>query len=71
MRTSRRALLLLTLCAATLPSQAQSPQKLRDEVQAAITRGVSFLKAQQNAEDGYWTTPQEPAFPGREALRRP
>jgi squalene-hopene/tetraprenyl-beta-curcumene cyclase len=62
MRTSRRTLLLLTLCAATLPSHAQNPQKLRDDVQAAITRGVSFLKAQQNAEGGYWTTPQEPAL---------
>lgn len=63
MKTPSRAfLLLLALCAAPLPAHAQSPAGLREQVQTAITRGVTFLKSQQNAEGGYWTTPQEPAL---------
>jgi squalene-hopene/tetraprenyl-beta-curcumene cyclase len=35
---------------------------LAKDVQQSITRGLDFLKAQQNAEGGYWVTPEEPAL---------
>ena len=41
---------------------AQSPVALKEDVTKAIARGTAFLKAQQNAEGGYWTTAEEPAL---------
>jgi squalene-hopene/tetraprenyl-beta-curcumene cyclase len=34
----------------------------KQEVQQAITRGVDFLKAQQNPESGHWVTKEDPAI---------
>src|SRR5882757_4608149 len=64
--TLTRTLVCAALCAAitasaqtTLPARTAS---LKQEIQLAISRGLTFLKSTQNKETGSWSTPEEPAL---------
>lgn len=52
----------LALCT-SLPAQDKNAS-LRQELDIAISKGLNFLKQQQNKEDGSWSTPEEPAITG-------
>ncbi len=60
-------LALAGMLAATAPAPAQSTQpdrfaSLRQEIELSITRGLNFLKQQQNKETGAWSLATEPAI---------
>ncbi|RBP44674.1 squalene-hopene/tetraprenyl-beta-curcumene cyclase [Roseimicrobium gellanilyticum] len=52
----------LALCS-SLPAQDKNAS-LRQELDIAISKGLNFLKQKQNAADGSWSTPEEPAITG-------
>jgi squalene-hopene/tetraprenyl-beta-curcumene cyclase len=52
----------LALCT-SLPAQDKNAS-LRQELDIAISKGLNFLKQQQNKADGSWSTPEEPAITG-------
>lgn len=55
--------LLAPICLGiALSSATAQPSATKAEVQAAITRGIDFLKAQQNKEGGHWVTTEDPAL---------
>src|SRR5437763_1820671 len=59
------AIALALSSAGFLPAQSTQPDRnasLRQEVELAIGKGLSFLKQQQNKETGAWSTPEEPAI---------
>lgn len=61
--------LVAALAAQTAAVSAQSTQpdkhaSLKQEIELSISRGLTFLKAQQNKETGAWSTPDEPAITG-------
>lgn len=61
--------LVAALAAQTASVSAQSTQpdkhaSLKQEIELSISRGLTFLKAQQNKETGAWSTPEEPAITG-------
>ncbi len=62
----KRRQLLATSLAATLAlgsaRAAQDNESLRQEIDIAISKGLNFLKQKQNAADGSWSTPEEPAI---------
>ena len=56
---------LVCALGSSLLAQGAIPDRFastRQEVQLAISRGITFLKAQQNRESGAWSTPDEPAI---------
>ncbi|WP_395748656.1 prenyltransferase/squalene oxidase repeat-containing protein [Prosthecobacter sp.] len=50
----------ISFCFFLLTGAAMAQTK--QEVQGAISRGVEFLKGQQNAESGHWVTKEDPAL---------
>jgi squalene-hopene/tetraprenyl-beta-curcumene cyclase len=59
------ALALVGSLPLTLRSQSTQPDRnasLRQEIELSISRGLNFLKGQQNKETGAWSTPEEPAI---------
>jgi len=70
MKTNRLTLLLaaLALAASSTSAWSQTTQpdrnaSLKQEIEIAIGKAVSFLKSQQK-DTGYWSTPDEPAVTG-------
>lgn len=67
---STLSLLVLALCGPVISSGQEkigpgpdgSNVSLKLELQRAITKGVAFLKSQQNAESGAWSDTDTPAF---------
>ncbi|MDB6070089.1 MAG: Cycloartenol synthase [Verrucomicrobiales bacterium] len=51
-----------------LPASAQGDVSLKNEVQAAITKGLRFLASRQNAEKGYIGDPDYPAITALAAM---
>ena len=60
------ATLLLPLGGAIVAqtNPADRHASLRQEIQLAISRGITFLKSQQDKASGAWSTPDEPAVTG-------
>jgi len=59
-----KCLLMVSLTVSTAASRADDSQQLgpdRDNLQAAVSHGVEFLKLTQ-ADDGSWTSPQQPGI---------
>ncbi|CAN5844799.1 terpene cyclase/mutase family protein [soil metagenome] len=59
--------LIAVLAAQTASVSAQSTQpdqhaSLKQEIELSISRGLTFLKTQQNKETGAWSTAEEPAI---------
>ena len=64
----RRRLITTTLAAslalsASLPAQDKNVS-IRQEVELAISKGLNFLKSQQDKDTGSWSLPDEPAITG-------
>lgn len=60
----KAAILLTTLLFSNLASlcPAQTTSASKEDVQKAITRGLDFLKSQQNKDGGHWVTTEDPAL---------
>lgn len=63
MKPPRLSIVLLTLSTLVpTAARAQAPDiSFRHEVEHAIDRGLDWLKASQNATNGSWSTPDQPA----------
>lgn len=64
LRLTSAALFSLALCS-PVQGQTSLPDRnasLRQEIELAISKGLNFLKQQQNKETGAWSTPEEPAI---------
>ena len=64
LRLASASLFSLALCG-LLQAQTSLPDRnasLRQEIELAVSKGLNFLKQQQNKEGGYWSTPEEPAI---------
>jgi squalene-hopene/tetraprenyl-beta-curcumene cyclase len=58
---------LATLCQSPLRAQTTAParnESLKQEIQLAYARGLSFLKSKQNAQTGQWGDAEPVAFTG-------
>lgn len=54
--------LLFGALAGLPPAQAQNSAASKQDVQKAITKGLDFLKAQQDKDGGHWVTTEDPAL---------
>lgn len=64
LRLTSAVLFSLALCS-PVQGQTSLPDRyasLRQEIELAISKGLNFLKQQQNKETGAWSTPEEPAI---------
>lgn len=61
---TRPRFLTLALISCCIVGQAQAADiaPLKQDLRQAITKGLTWLKAQQNADGGFWVTPDEPAL---------
>lgn len=60
-------ILTATFAVSLLHAQTTLPDRnasLKQEIELAISRGITFLKSQQNKDTGAWSTPDEPAVTG-------
>ncbi len=65
MKTATLILAATFACSSPLMAQGALPDRnasLRQEIELAISRGVTFLKSKQNKDTGAWSTPDEPAI---------
>jgi squalene-hopene/tetraprenyl-beta-curcumene cyclase len=62
---TRTAVLAFLAASFTASAQTTFPDRnasLKQEIQLAISRGLTFLKSTQNKDTGAWSTPDEPAL---------
>jgi len=62
---TRSAAFAVLAASLTVSAQTTFPDRnasLKQEIQLAISRGLTFLKSTQNKETGSWSTPDEPAL---------
>ncbi|MEZ5385855.1 MAG: prenyltransferase/squalene oxidase repeat-containing protein [Prosthecobacter sp.] len=57
-----KCFLLLLACSFGALQAATTNEALKKDIQQAITRGLEFLSAQQEAEGGFWVTSDDPAL---------
>jgi squalene-hopene/tetraprenyl-beta-curcumene cyclase len=67
MKTTALIFTVALASASSLLAQGALPDRhasLRQEIELAISRGVTFLKSKQDKDTGAWSTPDEPAITG-------